>query len=100
MCQRAYDISARYQDAQLIEAGHRWSISETMLGFIGDVGQLAKLVMIHQGSRASNEDIKGALQHELSDCLWSVIVLAKRLDINLEKAFLETMDELEGRLGG
>jgi len=40
-------------------------------------------------------DVDRKLAHELSDCLWSVLVLAKLYGCDLEKEFLKTMDELE-----
>jgi NTP pyrophosphatase (non-canonical NTP hydrolase) len=64
------------------------------LGFVGDVGDLAKLVMAESGVR----HIPGAkekLAHELADCLWSILVLADTFDVDLEQAFLQTMDDLE-----
>ncbi len=39
-------------------------------------------------------DIQEKLAHELSDCLWSVIVLAHNYDVDLEAAFFATMDML------
>ncbi|MER5664198.1 MazG nucleotide pyrophosphohydrolase domain-containing protein [Streptomyces mirabilis] len=36
-----------------------------------------------------------ALEHELADCLWSVLILAHRYDIDLEAAFRRTMAELD-----
>jgi NTP pyrophosphatase (non-canonical NTP hydrolase) len=55
------------------------------------------LVQASEGVRqVTNLDI--ALGHELSDCLWSVIILADRLGIDLQAAFTQTMDELEQQL--
>ena len=68
-----------------------------MLGFAGDVGDLAKLVVAENGKRRI-ENSKEKLEHELSDCLWSVIVLATLHDVDLEKSFLKTMNELEHHL--
>jgi hypothetical protein len=45
------------------------------------------------------EDAPAALEHELADVLWSVIVIADRCGIDLEAAFVGTMDELGERLG-
>jgi len=59
------------------------------------VGDLVKLVMAQNGRRAI-PDAESKLAHELADCLWSVIVLADGHGIDLEKAFLDTMDDLEG----
>jgi NTP pyrophosphatase (non-canonical NTP hydrolase) len=35
------------------------------------------------------------LAHELADCLWSVLVLADRLGVDLGAAFAATMSDLE-----
>ncbi len=43
--------------------------------------------------RIPDEDQK--LAHELADCLWSVLVLSELSSVDLERAFLQTMDELE-----
>ena len=67
------------------------------LGFVGDVGDLAKLIQGKNGVR-DVDDLDERLSHELSDCLWSVIILADRFGIDLPAAFLKTMDELERRL--
>ena len=68
-----------------------------MEGFVGDVGDLMKLTMSKAGIR-NIEDVDNKLAHELSDCLWSILVLASKYNIDLEQAFMETMDELEGRI--
>ena len=38
------------------------------------------------------------LGSQLSHCLWSVIVLAKMHNIDIEQSFMETMDKLENHL--
>jgi NTP pyrophosphatase (non-canonical NTP hydrolase) len=63
------------------------------------VGDLVKLVMAQNGRR-NISDAEKKLEHELADCLWSVIVLAKAHDIDLEQAFLQTMDDLENHFKG
>lgn len=68
-----------------------------MQGFVGDVGDLMKLVMAKSGVRRV-DDIDKKLAHELADCLWSVLVLSQLYGVNLETAFLQTMDELEQAL--
>jgi NTP pyrophosphatase (non-canonical NTP hydrolase) len=67
------------------------------MGFVGDVGDWLKLVMAHSSIRAI-PDADKKLAHELADCLWSVLVLAELYQIDLERAFLQTMDELEQHL--
>jgi NTP pyrophosphatase (non-canonical NTP hydrolase) len=67
------------------------------MGFAGDVGDLLKIVMAKENLRRM-ENVDAKLAHELSDCLWSVLVLASHYGIDIEKEFLQTMDSLEQRI--
>jgi|SRR5690242_8693725 NTP pyrophosphatase (non-canonical NTP hydrolase) len=71
-----------------------WTREEFMLGFMGDVGDLAKLVMAAEGARAMPGG-REALAHELADCLWSVLILAHKYEVDLAVEFRRTMGELE-----
>jgi NTP pyrophosphatase (non-canonical NTP hydrolase) len=42
----------------------------------------------------SIDDCKAKLAHELSDCLWSVMVLANKCGVDLEVEFSRNMKEL------
>ena len=50
------------------------------------------------GAGGGPDLIARVLAHELSDCLWSVLVLADKYGVNLEASFLKTMDQLEKRI--
>ena len=63
-----------------------------MLGFLGDLGDLAKLVQGKEGVRP-RDDLDEALAHELADCLWCVMTLADAYDVDLGAAFASTMDD-------
>jgi NTP pyrophosphatase (non-canonical NTP hydrolase) len=56
------------------------------------------LFQAKEGVRAA-DDLDADLAHELADCLWSLVVLADRYGVDLERSFAATMDELEQRLG-
>jgi NTP pyrophosphatase (non-canonical NTP hydrolase) len=94
LMQRGLAIREGFKAYELEHTGASWSNEELALGFVGDVGDLAKLVMAANGRRVI-PDAEQKLAHELADCLWSVIVLANVHGINLEQAFLHTMDDLE-----
>lgn len=64
---------------------------------MGDVGDLQKIAMAKAGLREM-ENVDEKLKHELADCLWSVLVLAEKHNINIEESFLKTMDDLERRI--
>jgi NTP pyrophosphatase (non-canonical NTP hydrolase) len=91
---RARSVRAKYAEVEATSYGRSWTTEEIMLGFLGDVGDLAKLVQGKAGVRP-RDDLDEALAHELADCLWSVLTLADAYDVDLAAAFTSTMDELD-----
>lgn len=91
---RAMQVRSQYAAFEHATYGRAWTREEVALGFVGDVGDLLKLVMAHSGVR-DIPDAGPKLAHELADCLWSILVLAQMHGVDLERAFLQTMDELE-----
>ena len=96
---RALEIRKQYEAKEQQLYGSAWTSEEIALGFVGDVGDLAKLIVAENGKR-NIPDSKAKLEHELADCLWSVIVLAHQHGVDLEAAFVNTMNELETHLSG
>lgn len=94
---RALTIRNVYADFEKENCGKAWTSEQIALGFVGDVGDLAKLVLAENGRRTIR-DSKLSLEHELVDCLWSVLVLANLYNIDLEKAFISNMNDLERSL--
>ncbi len=91
---RAMEIRKSYAELEKKKYGRSWTNQEIALGFVGDVGDLAKLVAAKEKVR-DIDNVDEKLSHELSDCLWSVLVLANNYDIDLEEAFTKTMNHLE-----
>lgn len=89
----AWSLRQAYERLETARYGRSWTREEVALGFVGDVGDLMKLVQAAEGVRAI-EGGKDLLAHELSDCLWSVMVLARLYDIDLESSYRETMAKL------
>jgi len=94
---RAIEIRKQYEVKEKQLYGSAWTSEEIALGFVGDVGDLAKLIVAENGKR-NIPDSKAKLEHELADCLWSVIVLAHQHGVDLETSFINTMNELEKHL--
>lgn len=94
---RALEIRKRYAAREKQLYGSAWTSEEIALGFVGDVGDLAKLITAENGKR-NIPNSKAKLEHELADCLWSVIVLAQTHGVDLESSFINTMNELEKHL--
>jgi NTP pyrophosphatase (non-canonical NTP hydrolase) len=89
----ALKLNELYEKLEIKLYGRVWTTEELALGFVGDIGDLAKLVQANAGIRKV-DDLKSKLGHELSDCLWSVIVLANKCGIDLEAEFLKSTKEL------
>ena len=88
-----------YEQLELKRYGRVWTTEELALGFVGDVGDLAKLIQAHAGVR-DIPDCKAKLGHELSDCLWSIVVLARKCGIDLEAEFLRNTREISAYVSG
>lgn len=95
--ERARAIRSQYTLEEVRRYGRSWTPEEIMLGFLGDVGDLAKLVQGKAGIR-DRDDLDSALAHELADCLWSIFTLADCYEVDLESAFNATMTQLSDHL--
>ncbi|MEV6773358.1 MazG nucleotide pyrophosphohydrolase domain-containing protein [Nocardia sp. NPDC051030] len=95
---RALEVHDLYDSLNLADRGRTWTRQDFMLGFVGDVGDLAKLVMAAEGTRTMPGGSE-ALEHELADCLWSILILAHKYEVDIEAAFARTMNELREIIG-
>ena len=66
--ERAMHVRGQYEAKEEQQYGSAWTSEEVALGFVGDVGDLAKLVMAESGTR-NIANSREKLEHELSDCL-------------------------------
>ncbi len=94
---RAMQVRKLYERKEIQLYGSPWTSEELALGFVGDIGDLAKLISAENGRRKILNS-KEMLEHELADCLWSVIVLSQFHGVDLEKSFFDTMERLEKHL--
>jgi len=93
---RALEIRVKYDELNS-KRGVTWDKSAFMAGFVGDVGDLSKIIMAKEGLREM-DDVDAKLTHEIMDCLWSVLVLAHEYSIDVPAAFMQIMDELDERI--
>jgi len=93
----ALRLNQLYEELEIKLYGRAWTTEELTLGFVGDVGDLAKLIQANAGIR-DIDDCKSKLGHELSDCLWSIIVLANKCGIDLEAEFSMNIEGLIGHV--
>lgn len=83
---------ANFYDAKNIVTGRStWSVQDYVTGFMGDVGDLAKLTQAKLGVR---DQVDGSIEHELADCLFSVIVIAACFDVDLVDALRDLVTDI------
>lgn len=62
---------------------------------MGDLGDLMKMLQAKANLRPYTKgNLEEDIKHELSDCLWAIIIIADELGIDLESVFNSKIDEL------
>lgn len=97
LSKRAIEVRQKYSELETLKMGKGWTNLNLMEGFVGDIGDLMKLVMAKEGVREI-ENVDEKLAHELADCLWSVLVLSEKYGVDIEQVFLKTMNDLDKRI--
>lgn len=97
LTERANEIKQKYAELNRHEGHRQWGLAEYSQGFVADVGDLVKLIMAKNQFRTA-DDIDRRIAHELVDCLWSVLVIASEMDLDLEAEFIREMANLERRI--
>jgi NTP pyrophosphatase (non-canonical NTP hydrolase) len=95
---RVKKIKQAYNVLNRVEGYKTWGTTEYLQAFMGDVGDLAKLVLAERGYVFSQKDVDTKLARELADCLWSVLVLADELGVDLNKELDKTLSRLEEKI--
>lgn len=86
--ERSKKIRERYHQLEKQNHGSEWTVEEDALAFLTDAGLVGRHTMSQQGRwPAKNTDAE--LEHKLGECIWWVIVLADRMNIDIDEA-LET----------
>ena len=94
---RAMDLRRQYEGKEKQFYGSPMTDEDIVQGFLGDVNNLVKLIRAEHG-KLTIANSREKLEAQLAHCLWSVIVLSKIHNIELEQSFMEAMDRLEAHL--
>jgi NTP pyrophosphatase (non-canonical NTP hydrolase) len=91
-------VRALYHRIEEHHEGSPWSAKDDMLGLVNDVGTLSRLVMATGGQWAPDGDVPELLRGKLAECLWWVLVLADRLDVDITAAYTSKLGDIEAHL--
>ena len=93
---RALEVRKKYIQLQTEQYGKPWNVAEIAQGLTVDIGELTELIMAKNKMRKyKGTDLDTDLAHEMSDVLWNFFVIADELNMDLEKEFMKTMDQLD-----
>lgn len=99
---RSLQIREIYHLLELQHHGSEWTVGEDALAFLTDAALVGRLTMDQQRRWPVEADSPHELGHKLGECLWWLIVLAKRMDIDpgsaLETFLTSTEQQLDGSL--
>jgi NTP pyrophosphatase (non-canonical NTP hydrolase) len=72
----------------VLERGYdQETVPEVLMLLIEEVGELAKAIRKINGQKTHQDSKIHNVEDELADCLWLLLDMSNRLDIDLEKAF-------------
>jgi NTP pyrophosphatase (non-canonical NTP hydrolase) len=72
----------------IIERGYNEeTVPEVMMLLTEEIGELAKAIRKSNGQKTHQDSRIHDVAEELADCLWLIVDISNRLDIDLEQAF-------------
>ena len=82
--ERSKKIRERYHQLEKQHHGNEWTVEEDALAFLTDAGLVGRHTMSQQKRwPAKNTDTE--LEHKLGECIWWLIVLADRMNVDIEE---------------
>jgi NTP pyrophosphatase (non-canonical NTP hydrolase) len=96
--ERSIAIRKSYHKLEKQYHENEWSVEEDALAFLTDAGLVGRLTMSQQERWPKGGDTVFELEHKLSECIWWLIILAERMDIDIEESLDSFLSKLERQL--
>ena len=93
---RSINIRKAYHKLEEKYHGSKWSIEEDALAFLTDSGLVGRLTMDNQKRWPDESD--NSLEHKISECIWWLMVLSDRMNIDIEKELEKFLSDKENML--
>ena len=97
---RSQKIRDIYHRLELKHHGSKWTTEEDALAFLTDAGIVGRLTMAHQGRWPMEKGKAHDLEHKIGECIWWLIALADRMEIDPESALASFLTTTEEQLKG
>lgn len=96
--ERSIAIRKSYHKLEKQYHENEWSGEKDSLAFLTDAGLVGRLTMSQQERWPKGGDTVSELEHKLSECIWWLIILAERMDIDIKESLDGFLSNLERQL--
>ncbi len=97
--ERSVQIRKIYHQLEKQYHVKEWTVEEDALAFLTDAGLVGRLTMSQQGRWPQSGDSQSELEHKMGECIWWLIVLAERMNIDISEALEKFLSKTEEQLG-
>jgi NTP pyrophosphatase (non-canonical NTP hydrolase) len=97
--ERSVQIRKLYHQLELQYHEKEWTVEEDALAFLTDAGLVGRLTMSQQGRWPTNGETVSELEHKIGECMWWLIILADRMNIDISEALKMFLSKTEKQLG-
>lgn len=95
---RSVAIRKQYHELEMQHHGKEWTVEEDALAFLTDAGLVGRFTMSQQGRWPTNEEPVPELEHKLGECIWWLISLAERMNVDISEALNKFLSKTENNL--
>ena len=96
--ERSVQIRKLYHQLERRHHEKEWTIEEDALAFLTDAGLVGRLTMSEQGRWPIGGDTVPELEHKLGECIWWLIILAERINIDISETLENFLSKTERQL--
>lgn len=96
---RSLKIRELYHQLELKHHGTEWTVEEDALAFLTDAGLVGRLTMSQQGRWPAGSNAQEELEHKLGESIWWLVVLAERMDLDIQDVLDKFLSKTEKLLG-
>ncbi|WP_438495937.1 MazG-like protein [Paenibacillus sp. IHBB 3054] len=97
--ERSVQIREQYHKLEIQYHEKEWTVEEDALAFLTDAGLVGRLTMSQQGRWPTNGDTVSELEHKMGECMWWLIILAERMNMDISEALDKFLSKTEKKLG-
>jgi NTP pyrophosphatase (non-canonical NTP hydrolase) len=96
--ERSVEIRKLYHHLEQQYHEKEWTVEEDALAFLTDAGLVGRLTMSQQGRWPAGGETVSELEHKLGECIWWLIILAERMNIDISEALEKFLSKTEKNL--